>query len=62
MPARAVCGIWRQDAGAAPHPDLCPQAGRGDWKHAASPFSPPAGRRCRQADEGQRTFHQRQFT
>lgn len=46
LPARAVCGIWRQDAGAAPHPNLCPQAGRGDWKHAAGPLSPPAGRRC----------------
>ncbi|MDX0963543.1 hypothetical protein GOL41_10585 [Sinorhizobium medicae] len=27
--------------------------GRGDEGGAASPFSPPAGRRCRQADEGQ---------
>ncbi|RMC66103.1 hypothetical protein CN128_02845 [Sinorhizobium meliloti] len=33
---------------------LSPQAGRGDWSGAAYPFSPQAGRRCRQADEGQR--------
>ncbi|RVP13961.1 hypothetical protein CN109_27370, partial [Sinorhizobium meliloti] len=32
--------------GRRPHLNLCPQA------HAASPFSPPAGSRCRQADEG----------
>ncbi|RMI11671.1 hypothetical protein CN116_30330 [Sinorhizobium meliloti] len=30
------------------------QTGRGDWSGAAYPFSPQAGRRCRQADEGQR--------
>ncbi|RVK76717.1 hypothetical protein CN153_31870, partial [Sinorhizobium meliloti] len=40
----------------APNPNLRPQA------HAASPFSPPPGSRCRQADEGQRALHQRQFT
>ncbi|RVN86239.1 hypothetical protein CN105_20140, partial [Sinorhizobium meliloti] len=44
---------------------LSPHAGRGDVPHdtpvktvvaalAAGPFSPPAGRRCRQADEGRR--------
>ena len=32
---------------------LSPQAGRGDGDGAAASFSPLAGRRCRQADEGQ---------
>lgn len=32
---------------------VSPQAGRGDWDGAAYPFSPRAGRRWRQPDEGQ---------
>jgi len=31
---------------------LSPQAGRGNGDAAPSAFSPAAGRRCRQADEG----------
>ncbi|THK38775.1 hypothetical protein EHS39_07025 [Ensifer sp. MPMI2T] len=31
---------------------LSPPAGRGDFGSAARPFSPPAGRRSRQRDEG----------
>jgi assimilatory nitrate reductase catalytic subunit/cobaltochelatase CobN len=33
---------------------LSPQAGRGDRKGTAYPFSPPAGRRWRQPDEGRK--------
>lgn len=56
-------GLWNMAArcGAAPHPILCPQAGRGDWKHAASPFSPPAGkgagRRMRGSEHSINTIH-----
>jgi len=57
---------WPLSSGLTRGLTLSPQAGRGDERGAAAcpssekdegaaayPFSPPAGRRCRQADEGQ---------
>ncbi|PST27375.1 hypothetical protein C7U60_02960 [Mesorhizobium plurifarium] len=61
-----VCGRKRVLSSGLPLTlTLSPHAGRGDVPRdtqvktvaaalAAGPFSPPAGRRCRQADEGRR--------